>query len=438
MGTTFAYKEANLEELAVRGAELRSDVSELSAGERSDENSKRMRDLLAEVDVLDAVFTLAKHQDGLERARAAAEQAEHDRANGLAPFGALGQHGERQDLSLGERIMNAAGMKAWVDSGMRGGKMDVPVAGFELEGYVDPTYSSGTRAFGEWGGSGPGNAQANAINTLLPVGQPIAPQPRQARLSMRDLIPSQPTTLSLVPYVRELNPTSNELGASAVAEASTKPDATPNFEGHTAYPTVLAVSMSPSKQLWEDAPLVVAYINQRLPYLVKFKEDQEYIAGSGNYPDIQGIKNVTGIQTTTPISGQYAQSIGMAIADIENVDGTASGCVLNPTDAWKMFTLRAAAGAGTFDAGNPFSMSSVDSLTVWGLPTVRSRAYAKGSALIGDFAHGAMILDREGVNIQIFTQHSTYALSNQILVLCEERTGLAVWRPDLFTTVTLS
>jgi len=436
MTTTFAYKEASLEELAVRGAELRAGLSEISEGERSDENSKQMRDLLSEVDVLDAVFTLARHQDGLERARAAATQADEDRKN-LPPSGALGIHGERAKRTLGERIMDAAGMKEWVDHGMRDGNINVPVAGFDLEGYIDPNY--GTRAISEWDTtSGPGTPGSTAVNSLLPVGQPIAPIPRHARLSMRDLIPSQPTTLAQIPYVRELNPTGNELGASAVAEAATKPDASLSMVGEVAAPTVLAVSLSPSKQLWSDAPLVVAYINQRLPYLVKFKEDQEFIAGSGTWPNIQGIKNVPGIQTTTPVSGEYAQSIGMAIADIENVDGTASGCVLNPVDAWNMFTKRAAGGSGTFDAGIPYSMEMLNSLTVWGLPTVRSRAYVKGSALIGDFAHGAMILDREGVNIQIFTQHSTYALSNQILVLCEERVGLAVWRPDLFTTVQLS
>lgn len=437
MGTTFAYKEASLDELAVRAAELRSDLTELSEGERSDENGARMRDLLDEVGVLDAVFTMARHQDGLERARKAAEQAEEERRN-LPPSGALGIHGERGRPSLAERIMDAASMKDWVDHGMRDGAMNVPVAGFDLEGYLDPNYAVGTRAVSEWDTTaGPGTAGANAVNTLLPVGQPIAPIPRQARLSMRDLIPSQPTTLAQIPFVRELNPTSNELGASAVAEAGTKPDTSPNFVGEVVAPTVIAVSVSPSKQLWADAPLVVAYINQRLPYQVKFKEDQEFIAGNGSWPNILGIKNTPGIQTTTTVSGQFAQSIGMAIADIENVDGTASGCVLNPKDAWTMFTNRAAGGSGTFDAGVPFSMQALESLTVWGLPTVRSRAYTKGSALVGDFAHGAMILDREGVNIQIFTQHSTYALSNQILVLCEERTTLAVWRPDLFTTVAL-
>lgn len=435
--STATLKDMSLEELDVKGAEYRASLSELSEGERSDENGAQISTLLREVAVFDSVYTLARHQASREGEIAAALRAA-EAAQQLGPRGANGDHtGTRGVKPIGDQIMEAKGMLEWIEHGMRGGKEEVGVS-FKLDG-TGLILQQGTRAIDEWNTStGPGNAATGGINTLLPVGQPIAPIPRQARLSMRDLIPSQATTLSQIPYVRELTPTDNESGASAVAEAGTKPDATIKFSGQTAAPTVLAVSVSPSKQLWEDAPLVVAYINQRLPYLVKFKEDAEFINGSGTWPDIQGIKNVTGILTSTPVSGQYAQSIGNSIADIELHDGVASGAVLNPTDAWKMFTLRAASGAGTFDAGIPFSMEVLNSLTVWGLPTVRSRAYPQGSALVGDFAHGAMILDREGVNIQIYPQHSTYALSNQILVLCEERVGLACWRPDLFTTVTLS
>ena len=58
-----------------------------------------------------------------------------------------------------------------------------------------------------------------------------------------------------------------------MAEGGTKPNATLDFAGQKADPTVLATTLVISKQLFEDAAAVVQYINQRLPYLVKFKED---------------------------------------------------------------------------------------------------------------------------------------------------------------------
>lgn len=430
------YAEMSLEELDVRGAELRADLCDLPEGTRSAETDSRMAHLLDEVKRLDAHYTLARHKTR-EQERAALRDI-------LAPAGATGAHGQRGWASIGERIANSEAFQNWLSHGMRNSDGGVNLA-LELNGFLDPTRrniitseGAGVRTVTEFGAGGPGNAATGNVNTLLPVGQPIAPIPRQARLAMRDLIPSQPTTLPTVPYVRELTPTANELGASAVAEGNTKPDSSVTFTGVSAPITVIATSLSPSKQLWEDAPLVVAYINQRLPYLARFKEDAEIIAGNGTWPNIEGIKTASGLQTQAVVNtSDKAQTIGMAIAKVEDVDGSATGCVLYPDDAWTMFTQRAST-SGIFDAGTPFSMSALDSLTVWGLPTVRSRAYPAGSALVGDFAHGAMILDREGINVQIFPQHSDYAARNQVLVLCEERVGLANWRPDLFVQANFS
>jgi hypothetical protein len=440
--TEKSLKEMSLEELDVRGAELRAGLSELSEGERNDENSSKMRALLDEVNVFDAVYTLARVEATAGERKAAEERAkqEAEEARKRGPRGATAGHAGTRQASFAERMFNA-GVKEWLDNGMRtadgSGNLVVVVDGTGWDIQAEAGLE-GFRAVNEFGAGGPGNAGTGTVNALLPVGQPIAPIPRQARLAMRDLIPSQPTTLTQIPYVRELTPTSGEGAATAVAEGNLKPDASPNFDPDTAKPTVIAVSMSPSKQLWEDAPLVVAYINQRLPYLVRFREDSQFSNGPGGWPNITGIRNRSGVQSQSAVSGEYAQTIGLSIAKIENVDGVATGVVMNPTDAWNMFIKRAAGGSGTFDAGSPFSISAVDALTVWGLPTVRTRAYPQGEALVGDYAHGAMILDREGVNVQIYPQHSDYALRNQILVLCEERTDVAVWRPDCYVKAALS
>ena len=413
------YEEMSVADLQARAAELRHDFTELSEGTRNDDHSQRVRAIVDEVNILDTHLTLA-----LAKERTAAQ--------GLwtPPAAATGAHGPTGGYrSIGEVITEAPAWVDFVESGLRGNG-DGSAIGFVVDGGID-----GVRTLTEWTSSGPTNATASAVNTLLPVGQPIPPVPREAALFMRDLIPVQGTTLQQVPYVRELTPTLSELGASAVAEAGTKPDVSLSFQAAVASVTVIAANISPSKQLWADAPLVVAYINQRLPYLVKFKEDAEILNGSGTWPDIEGLRQGTGVQSNAATSGEYAISIGSAIAKVENVDGVCTAVVMNPTDAWAMFTKRASGGSGTFDAGTPFSNIP---MTVWGLPVKRSRVYPQGEALVGDYARAAMILDREQMNVQVYPQHSTYAAQNLILVQCEERIGLMKPRPDLLVKQALA
>lgn len=423
MTETLNYAEMSVEDLRSRASELRHDFAEKTRAEQRDEEGARA--ILQEVNDLDLHLTVALHQ--IER--------EFERSAGPGPLAGTGDFGGGDEgfRSIGDFIVNDPTMQSWVENGMRAAE-----GGRESFQFSLPTGIEGLRVVSEFGAGGPGNNAVGGINSLLPVGQPIAPLPRQARLFMRDLIPVQKTTLAVVPYVRELTPTASESGASAVSEGNVKPDVSLNFQPATAYVTVIAANLSPTKQLWEDAPLVVAYINQRLPYLVKFKEDAEFLNGDGTFPNVDGLAHIAGHQTQGAVNTDDAQTLGMAIAKIENVDGDATAVVMNPTDAWSMFTKRAAGGSGTFDAGTVFSLGQPRVLTVWGLPTLRSRAYAAGSALVGDYQRGAMILDRQETNVQVYPQHSDYAARNQILVQCEERVGLLVPRPDLFVVATMS
>lgn len=423
--TAALVKGKTKEELYDRAEELRHDFTSMSEGTRSDEDSERIRKLIEEVHAIDAEITLVTLAENREN-----EQLASTRRTQL----------ELSTRSFGEMVINEEMVK-WVASG------DPNARWIDLEGQgtiheilartaaYNRARDAGTRAggpFAEWGGAGPPNYDPSGSGNLLPVGQPIAPVPRMAKLYLRDLLPQMTTTLAAVPYVKEVTPTTTEFGASAVAEGGTKPGAALSFVGAKADPTVVATTLVISKQLFEDAPAVVSYINTRLPYLVKFKEDWEFLWGSGTWPDVQGIFNA-GPQTQAATSGEVAITIGNAFADIEIADGAPTFVVLHPTNAWAMFTKRASGGSGTFDAGTPFSALP---LTVWGVPTYRTRAIPVGTACVADGDRGAMIVDRESVNVQTYRER--YAELNQILLVCEERVGLAIWRPDLFVQTTLA
>jgi hypothetical protein len=434
MGAETSVKARSLDELYTRAEELRHDFAELSEGTRQGD-SESIRKMCEEVELIDHEITLAS----MSERRATANLA--------STSGGLRGDDDMRLRSFGELVTTPEVVEWAKSNGAKSSDLSFDIEGqgtihdmlrrgFFRAGGVSGR-DSGTRDVQEWASpSGPpGTYDASGAGYLLPVGQPIPPVPRQAKLYLRDLLPSMTTTLAQVPYVREVTPTAYELGASAVAEGGTKPNATLDFIGAKADPTVLATTLVLSKQLFEDAAAVVQYINNRLPYLVKFKEDWEFLNGSGTWPDIQGILNA-GPQTQATIqsggTNDNAQTLGSAFALCELADGAPTFVVLNPADAWFMFTKRAAGGSGTFDAGTPFSALP---LTVWGVPTYRTRAIAAGTALVADGERGAMIVDRESVNVQTYRER--YAELNQVLLVCEERVGLAIWRPDLFVQTTV-
>lgn len=416
--------DMSLDELYARGTELRGELKDLQEKqERSDDDTTALRALCEEAVELDTTITLVEMEDRRSKAHLASTdggfRSDQERPKS---FG---------ELVLTDDLMHWAIRDGRTGRGNDGWEISFSDQGSGAQMLVRSEMESLIRAtsVNEWGAGGPPNYDTSSSGTLLPVGQPIAPIPRQARLYLRDLIPTMTTTLAQIPYVQELNPTSYE-SASSVAEGGVKPQATLSFQGANADPTVIAATLVISKQLFADAAAVVQYINTRLPYLVKFKEDNEFLNGSGTWPDIKGILQTTGVQSQS-LATDNATTFGQAFAKVENTDGTPTAVVLNPFNAWKMFTQRAAGGSGTFDAGTPFSALP---LTVWGVPTYRTRAMPEDQALVGDFQLGAMIADREEVNVETYRER--YAEQNQILMICEERVGLLVFRPDLFVNVT--
>jgi hypothetical protein len=404
-------------EVRARLAELKHDFLEIPATERSDEDNNRYRSIMSEVDELDKRMGTLAIFDAREHAP--------------APNAATRNHGGMERRSGGQLLVESDEFRDWTAHGLKGQfntTLEVGIRGFQggMEfrtpvtdfGTTGPGYTFGNPAYDSTGSG-----------MLLPVGEPIAPIPRQAKLYLRDLIPTTSTTLASIPYVRELSPTSYEGAATSVAEGSTKPTATLSFSGAKADPTVLATSLQLSKQLFQDAPAVVQYVNNRLPYMVKYREDQEFLNGNGTWPDMQGILNVPGIGTQAAVNSDDAQTLAVAFAQIENEDGAVSAVVMNPTNAWNMYAKRAAGGSGTFDAGTPFASLP---MTVWGVPVYRTRAMPAGTALAADFQRGAQIFDREQVNMQVYQER--YAEQNLVFLLCEERVGVAWYRPDLFVS----
>jgi HK97 family phage major capsid protein len=280
------------------------------------------------------------------------------------------------------------------------------------------------------------DSDAPGGGVFRPVGQPIAPVPRQMRMFLRDIMNVQNTTLAKIPYIREVAPTATEYGASAVAEGTAKPEVVMDWSLDEADVRKIAAWVPVTSEIIDDAPTLMGYIDGRLAYLLAVREEFEILRGDGTTPHLKGILQYSDVQTQA-FSTDKMTSIGLAIGKVEVVDGDADGLAMHPTDYWSMVTTRF---ANQFDGGGggPLPYSDAGGLQPWGLPTVRSRALTANQALVGAWRLGATLWDRMQTTIRVGNQHSDFFVNNKVAVLAEERIALSVHRPDFFVKVTLS
>lgn len=400
--------EMSVDELSNRMVEMRSEWAELAAGDRESEQYKKAHlGFLQEVDDIDLQMTIASRS---QVPAAVAQRGPQDN-------GAIGT-GERR--SAGQQVVEDEDFSAWTKrSAGKSSFGESPTV--ELRALIAENDTTGSA-------------------TLLPVGQPYLVDTRRQRLFIRDLIGVQQTQLSNIPYVRELNSVANALSASTVTEGGTKPEATMQFTPDNAPVEVIATNIPITRQIMEDATTLVGYINGRLVYMLKIREEHEILSGNGIAPDLKGILSYSDVQTQSAVTGDFAVTIGNAIAKIELVDGFADGIAMNPADFWKLVMHRVAGGSsgttnGVLDAG---SVTQSPIQYVWGLPVVRSNSMTAGQCLVGNYGMGATLFDRSQSGVRIFEQHSDFAVKNKVLLLAEERIALAVNRADFFVNTTLA
>lgn len=404
-------------ERAVKFTELR----DLPASKRSDTYDADLAKARRELSDFDVEYTISQkvETDIFERAMLSMPRPEPG-PESRGPQAAFMATGE-QERSAGDQFVRALG-------GDKGDKLEVRNMVSDTDGVEVRNLLTGT------------SLGTSGSNQFVPVGSPqLYVPPRQRRLFVRDLLSVVDTSLNSVPYIRELNAATNELGATAVSEASAKPEVTMEFERDDAPIRKIAAWLQVTEELLEDAPAVRGYIDTRLGYMILLREEAQVIgvgAAGGTAPNIKGILDFTGVQTA---SGLFYDGVASSIGKIENVDGDPDGVVVNPVDYWAAVADRhltfydgAAFGSG---GQSPFGTPQ---LTAWGLPVVRSRSVASGTAIVGCWGMGATLFQRRGTTIRTTDSHASLFVSNTWIILGEERVGLAVHRADFFVKLTVS
>lgn len=254
-------------------------------------------------------------------------------------------------------------------------------------------------------------------------------QPTQQRLFLRDLLSWGRTTSNSIEYVRETGFTNN---ANVVSENPTnpKPESTMSFELDSDPVATIAHWVIASRQVLSDAAMLQSYIDGRLRYGLKVKEEAQLLKGSGVGLNLNGIFTQASAYANPGVTVQAETAIDrlrIALLQVALAEYEADGIVLSPID-WAAIEL-------TKTTDNQYLFTTPTGLAVpglWGRPVVATQAMDAGDYLVGSFQQGAQGWDREDVSVTVSTEDRDNFVKNMVTILCEERVGLSVYRPEAF------
>lgn len=356
--------------------------------------------------------------------------------------------------------------------------------------------ASGTSAGSALTGAGSQSASATDYFLGGSGGYDITPQWVPGILELRwyeniiaSLMPSLPVDSPVVSYVRETAWTNN---AAGVGEGATMPTSTNTIGRYTEQIGKVANLVRVTDEEIQDSNYFWALVQKRATMGVTRQEEVQLLAGAG-YPGVNGLLNRTSAFTTAQslsaltnvqIPSQNNPGVGASSVTVSSVtpgrqvagpsgsgnypDGLAisegvlaaltdirinhffepTAIVINPLDWFIIRTLKDAnnqymAGSmfgfqyGLRSEENPAIDAVNDGLTLWGKRVAVTPAIPQGLVLVGDFANGTAVLRRGGMRVEIVNTNGTDFEQGMWTMRSYVRTGLAVYRPELFELVHL-
>ncbi len=259
-------------------------------------------------------------------------------------------------------------------------------------------------------------------------------------IMLLDMIPQARTTSNTVEYAEETTYTNN---AAEVAEATVttgtsgrKPESALAYTLRTSPVATIAHWVPVTNQMLADTPAIEGIIRNRLMLGLNLRLETELINGDGNSPNLRGILNTTNVQTLGLGTDSIVDAAYKAMNQVM-VTGLAnpSGFVFHPND-WQAVRLsRENAATGTL-GGYLYGPPSVQGpQTLWGRPVALAIGMVENTLLVGDFAMGCMLFDREDAAIRVGTIDDQF-VRNMQTILAEMRAAFVVFRPTAFARVT--
>lgn len=261
----------------------------------------------------------------------------------------------------------------------------------------------------------------------------------QRELTVLDLIARSGTDSDTIEYVREDTFTN---AAAPVAEATAttgttglKPESTLAYSVQTSPVRTIAHWIPVTNKMLGDAPAIRGIINSRLLLGLDLELEDQILTGDGTGENLTGLLNaginIQGLGTDNVLDAAFKARTQVRVTGLARPNAY----VFHPND-WEAIRLTrenaATATLGNYLMGPP---SQVGATTLWGMPVVESLGLTENTGLVGDFAMGATLFDREDAAIRTGTINDQF-VRNMQTILAEMRAGFVVWRPSAFTRIT--
>lgn len=306
-------------------------------------------------------------------------------------------------LTIGERFVKSAGYTAFKENHPSGIGSGTPIR-IEAKGVGGINDLLGKATITTGTGQIPTTREPGYRNYLTP----------DEPLTFLDLVTTGTTDSPYSEYAQIVSETDN---AAVVAEGALKPlsDLATALKESKAF--TYADGFDITNQTLQDDGALAAFMESRIRRHVLGVVERKLLNGTGAGTEPEGIMNTTGTLSQA-FDTDVVTTLAKAFAAFEAANGDAEpqAIVMNPVDMWALRLLKD--GQGRYLIGNPFEQAATPA--PWGVPIVRSRKLASGTALVGRF-DSVHFLQLEALNVLAFNQHKDYAQKNMTYVRAEMR-----------------
>lgn len=307
--------------------------------------------------------------------------------------------GGGEQLSIGQQIIAAKEVKAFLEGGARG--------------TVKHAITSGS-------------GSAGAL--IRPDRDPEIAGMARRQMTIRNLLSVGQTSSNAVEYARQ---TTRTINAAPVTEGAQKPESALVWTLDTAPVRTIAHWIPVSRQAMDDAAMLASEIDNELTYGLDLVEELQILKGDGTGQNLEGL-----VSAATAYSPAFTESgmtmiddLRLAILQASLSDYMADGIVLNPID-WARVEL-------TKDAENRYIFASVIQMAgpqLWGKPVVATNAMDEDEFLVGAFRMAATIWDRMETEFLLSSEDRDNFIKNMLTARAEKRLALGIKRPAALVT----